>query len=179
MHEIGGHEGHAEHADSKLVIPVSVTMSILAVLVAAATLMGHRAHTEELLLQAKASDQWSYYQAKNSRLFASQVMVDSAAAFQPKSEDKAELVREKYAKQAERYEGEKDEISEEAKKLEQERDLLKKRADHFDAGEGILEIGLIICSLTLLSNKKLFWFGGMAVGAVGLVVTLLGFFARG
>jgi hypothetical protein len=179
MHEIGGHESHGGHGDNKLVVPVSVTMSILAVLVAAATLMGHRAHTEELLLQAKASDQWSYYQAKNSRLFASQVMVDTASTFQAKNEEKAELVREKYAKQAERYEGEKDGINEEAKKLEQERDLLKKRADHFDAGEGILEIGLIICSLTLLANKKLFWFGGIAIGAIGLVVTLFGFFTHG
>ena len=178
MHEIGGHEGHEAHGNSKLVIPVSVTMSILAVLVAAATLMGHRAHTEELLLQAKASDQWSYYQAKNSRLFASQVMVDSASTFQAKNDQKAELIREKYAKQADRYEGEKDEISEEAKKLEQERDLLKKRADHFDAGEGILEIGLIICSLTLLANRKLFWFAGIAVGAVGLAVTVMGFLTR-
>jgi len=178
MHEIGGHESHAEHTDSRLVIPVSVTMSILAVLVAAATLLGHRAHTEELLLQAKASDQWSYYQAKNSRFFASQVMVDSASIFQTKNEEKAELTREKYAKQAERYEGEKDQISEEAKKLEAERDLLKKRADHFDAGEGILEIGLIICSLTLLSNKKIFWFGGIAVGVVGTIITVIGLFSR-
>ena len=182
MHEIGdleAHGGHPEPGDNKLVIPVSVSMSILAVLVAAATLLGHRAHTEELLLQAKASDRWSYYQAKNHRLFASQVMVDSLATFQAKNEEKAELVREQYAQQAERYGAEKDEISEEAKKLELERDLLKKRADHFDAGEGILEIALIICSLTLLSNKKLFWFGGMAVGAVGLVVTLVGLFTRG
>jgi len=179
MHEIGGHEGHGAHGDSKLVIPVSVTMSSLAVLFAAATLRRHRAHTEELLLQAQASDQWSYYQAKNSRLFAAQVMVDSAATVEAKNEEKAELVREKYAKQAERYEGEKDEISKEARKLEQERDILKKRADRFDAGEGILEIGLIICSLTLLSSKRLFWFAGITVGAVGFVVTVLGFFARG
>ena len=62
---------------TKLVVPVSVTMSILAVLVAAATLMGHRSHTEELLLQAQASDQWNFYQAKNIRLHAMQVVVDS------------------------------------------------------------------------------------------------------
>jgi hypothetical protein len=179
MHEIGGHEGHPAHADNKLVIPVSVTMSILAVLVAAATLMGHRAHTEELLLQAQASDQWNFYQAKNIRLHAMQVMVDSLAVFQVKDSEKAELLREKYQKEVERYESEKDQISEKAKEQEKERDLLRKRADHFDAGEGVLEIGLIVCSLTLLANKKSFWYSGIAVGAVGLIVTLFGFITHG
>ena len=42
-------------------------MAILAVLVATVTLLGHRAHTEEILLQTKATDQWNYYQAKNMR----------------------------------------------------------------------------------------------------------------
>lgn len=56
---------HAEHAkgDPELA-PVSVTMAILAVLVAIVTLLGHRAHTEEVVLQAKASDQWAYFQSK-------------------------------------------------------------------------------------------------------------------
>jgi cell division protein FtsB len=181
MHEVAGHRadaGHEAHGDNKLVVPVSVTMSILAVLVAAATLMGHRSHTEELLLQAQASDQWNFYQAKNIRLHAMQVVVDSVETFQVKDSPKAELVREKYQKEVDRYEKEKDEISDKAKELEKERDLLRKRADHFDAGEGVLEIGLIICSLTLLANKKLFWYSGMAIGAIGLLVTLFGFIAH-
>jgi len=52
------------HQDYRYTLPVSLTISILAVLVAGATLLGHRAHTEELLLQSRATDQWSYYQAK-------------------------------------------------------------------------------------------------------------------
>ena len=59
--------GHHSHEDHPLVAPVSITMSILAVLIAGATLLSHRAHTEELLLQSQATDQWAYYQAKNSR----------------------------------------------------------------------------------------------------------------
>ncbi|MGC2110153.1 MAG: DUF4337 family protein, partial [Candidatus Korobacteraceae bacterium] len=47
--------------------PVSLTMAILAVLVATVTLLGHRAHTEEILQQTRATDQWGYYQAKNMR----------------------------------------------------------------------------------------------------------------
>ena len=57
--ELPEHEEYEPHLHP-LTIPVSVTISILAVLGAIVTLMGHRAHTEELLLQAKASDQWGY-----------------------------------------------------------------------------------------------------------------------
>jgi hypothetical protein len=49
---LGAHEGHGAGSDSLLVIPVSITLSILAVLAAAVMLLGHRAQTEEVLLQA-------------------------------------------------------------------------------------------------------------------------------
>ena len=175
MHEIEGHGGHADHGNNPLVIPVSITISILAVLVAAVTLLGHRAHTEELLLQAKASDQWAYYQAKNIRLRELQSFADLLGVVATQDKDKAAEIREKYAKEVERYGGDKEDISREAKDLEKERDLYQKRADHFDAGEGILEFALIICSLTLLTNKKLFWFSGIIIGAAGVIVALTGF----
>jgi len=175
MHEIEGHGGHADHGNNPLVIPVSITISILAVLVAAVTLLGHRAHTEELLLQAKASDQWAYYQAKNIRLRELQSFADLLGVVATQDKDKAAEIRETYAKEIERYGGDKEDISKEAKEFEKERNLYQKRADHFDAGEGILEFALIICSLTLLTNKKLFWFSGIIIGAAGVIVALTGF----
>jgi hypothetical protein len=175
MHEIEGHGGHGGEHGGPLVIPVSITISILAVLVAAVTLVGHRAHTEELLLQAKASDQWAYYQAKNIRLRELQSFADLLGVVALDEKDKAAQIREKYAKEIERYGGDKEDISKEAKDLEHERDLYQRRADHFDGGEGVLEFGLIICSLTLLTNKKFFWFSGMLIGVVGVIVALTGF----
>ena len=57
--EISELHEHAEeaHHDPGLA-PVTITMAILAVLVAAVSLLGHRAHTEELLNQSRASDHW-------------------------------------------------------------------------------------------------------------------------
>ena len=60
-------ESHASHEEYRYTLPVSLTISILAVLVAGAALLSHRAHTEELLRQSQATDQWAYYQAKNIR----------------------------------------------------------------------------------------------------------------
>jgi Domain of unknown function (DUF4337) len=178
MHEIGGHGGHAPHGDQPLVVPVSLTISILAVLVAIATLFGHRAHTEELLLQAQATDQWAFYQAKNIRSHEMQGMVDLLGVVTTLDKEKTEALREKYEKEAKRYEGDKEEISEKAKEQEKERDLLRKRADHFDAGEGILEIALVICSLTLLTNRKTFWYAGISIGSLGFIVVIFGLLVR-
>jgi Domain of unknown function (DUF4337) len=157
-------------------VPVSVTISILAVLVAAVTLLGHRAHTEELLLQSQATDQWAYYQAKNIRLHEMQSIADLLGALALQDKEKAATLREKYIKEVERYEGDKEDISEKAKELEKERDLLGRRADRFDGGEAFLEIGLVICSITLLTKRRAFWFGGMLIGLTGVVLALTGFF---
>ena len=175
MAELEVHTHHGEHGENPLVIPVSITMSILAVLVAVATLFGHRAHTEELLLQAQATDQWAYYQAKNIRLHEMQSMVDLLNVVSTQDKEKTELLREKYQKEVQRYGSDKDSISEKAKEQENERDLLRAKADRFDAGEGILEIALVICSLTLLTDKKFFWYSAMLIGAVGIVISLGGF----
>jgi hypothetical protein len=47
--------------------PVAFTMSVLAVLVAITTVLGHRTHTEAVLTQNQATDQWNLYQAKKIR----------------------------------------------------------------------------------------------------------------
>ena len=176
MHDaLEGLEEHGGHGEHQLTLPVTVTLSILAVLIAMVTLLGHRAHTEELLLQAKASNQWAYYQAKSIRSRQMQNDADLLATLAPADKEQAEAVHEKYSQEAERYEKEKDQISEQATDFEKERDRVARRADRYDAGEVFLEIGLIICSFTLLTKKKGFWFAGMLLGLVGVITAASGF----
>ena len=169
-------EGHEIHAEYRYTLPVSLTISILAVLVAGAALLSHRAHTEELLRQSQATDQWAYYQAKNIRWHEVQSVADLLGALAPQDKEKAAAVREKYLKEVERYEGDKDEISDKAKELEKERDLISRRADRYDGGEALLEVGLVICSITLLTKRRAFWLAGMIVGAFGVGMAATGLF---
>src|SRR5450432_532885 len=46
---------------------IGLTMAVFAAGLAMVTLMGHRLHTEEVVLQTKVVDGWAYYQAKNTR----------------------------------------------------------------------------------------------------------------
>ena len=164
-----------EHEKHPLTIPVSVTISILAVLGAVVTLLGHRSHTEELLFQAKATDQWAYYQAKDIRLHEMEAVADMLTLLAPSDKEKTAAGHEKYVKEAERYRKDREAISEKAKELEAERDLASHRADRFDAGEVFLEMGLVICSITMLTKKRFFWLSGIAIGAVGVVLAATGF----
>ncbi len=171
--ELPEHEEHEHH--HPLTVPVTVTIAIIAVLGAIVTLMGHRSHTEELLLQAKASDQWAYYQAKNIRLHEMEAVADMLAVLSPSDKEKVATVHEKYVKEVERYEKDKDTISDQAKELEAERDIVSRRADRFDAGEVFLEMGLVICSITLLTKKRFFWFSGITIAAIGVLLAATGF----
>ena len=174
MHEVL--EEHAHHNEEEpWTLPVAITISILAVLVAMATLMGHRSSIEAVLLQTQASDQWAYYQAKNIRLHEMQSVADLIGVLDRGEKEKAENLREKYKSEIERYEKDKDQISEKAKELENERAVVSRKEDRFDAGEVVLDIALIICSLTLLTRIKAFWYSGIVIGTVGFFIALSGF----
>ena len=169
------HEHAEEGREHPSLAPISVTMAILAVCVAAVSLLGHRAHTEEVLFQARASDQWSYYQAKNIRRHNYEMGMDLLSLVEFKDKAQADKVREKYNQEAKRYTKEQAEIEEQAKDLEKESAVAQRKADRFDLGEVLLEVGLVIVSLTLLTRKRAFWFLGVAAGLAGLAVAATGF----
>jgi len=169
-------EVHHGGEEGPLVLPVSITISIMAVLVASVALLGHRTHTEELLRQSQASDRWAQYQAKSVRLHETQGFSDVVNLVASLDKERGTALREKYVKEVEHYQSDKEDISHEAKELEGERDLAGRKADRFDGGEAFLEIGLVICSITLLTKRKIFWFGGMLIGALGVALALTGFF---
>jgi hypothetical protein len=174
--ELSELQENAEHGrENPSLAPISVTMAILAVFVAVVSLLGHRAHTEELLFQNRASDQWAYYQAKNIRRHNYEMGVDLLSMVEFKDKAQADKVREKYQKEAERYTKEQAEIEEQAKDLEKESALAQRKANRFDLGEVFLEIALVISSLSLLSRNRFYWFLGIASGLAGLGVAATGF----
>jgi hypothetical protein len=174
--ELSELQENAEHGrENPSLAPISVTMAILAVCVAVVSLLGHRSHTEELLMQNRATDQWAYYQAKNIRLHNYDMGLDMLPLIEFKDKEQAGKVQEKYKGQVDRYAKEQTEIEEKAKDLEGESARAQRKADRFDMGEVFLEIALVISSLALLSRKQIFWFLGMISGVAGLVVAVTGY----
>jgi hypothetical protein len=170
---------HAEEAAEKGgLAPVTITMAILAVLVAAVSLLGHRAHTEELLHQTKATDQWAYYQAKDIRRHTYELFLDEMAVFTTQAGENPAKLREKYEKEVERYKDEQKDIEDKANEAENEVKLEGKRADHYDLGEVLLEASLVICSITLLTRNKLYWMMGLVLAVIGIAIGATGFFVH-
>ncbi len=141
-----------------------MTISILAVFVAGITLLGHRAHTEELLLQSQATDQWAFYQAKNIRLHEMQSMVDLLGTIAPLDKEKNAKLQEKYQKKWNATKATKKTSARKPRIWKKSATSLSRRADRFDGGEALLEIGLVICSITLLTKRRVFWIAGMRIG---------------
>ena len=166
---------HAEHgSEEHNLAPVTLTMAILAVLVASVTLLGHRAHTEEVLLQSRAADQWAYYQAKEIRRRNYELFLDELSIFSLQDSAHADAIKEKYAKEVERYGEELKDIQAEAKKAEAEVKVEEARADRYDLGEVLLEAALVICSITLLTRKKIFWYLGILLWLAVIVTGIMG-----
>jgi hypothetical protein len=172
------HESAEEaHRDPGLV-PVTLSMAILAVVLAAISLLGHRTHTEELLLQNKATDQWAYFQAKNIRRHTYELFLDLLSVSNPKDAVAAEKLREKYNSEINRYKDEQNDIQSEAQQLEKEVATQQHKANRFDLGEVCLEVGIVLTSLTLLTRRKLFWQLGGLAGLVGLAIAASGFWVK-
>ena len=171
--ELQEHAEHAKHDPS--LAPISVTMAVLAVLVAVVTLLGHRAHTEEVVLQAKSSDQWAYYQAKNIRRHTDELFTDLTSVQATTDAAGLTKLREKYSGEAAPYKDEQKGIEDKAHEMEGEVDHERNRADRFDLAEVFLEVGLVITSITLLSGRKIFWALGILLGVVGIVIASTGF----
>ena len=168
LHELHEHAEHArEHPD---LAPITLTMAVLAVLVATASLLGHRTHTEEIILQNKVTDQWSYYQAKNIRRHTDELFADLTTVITTKDEAGMAKLGDKYRAEADRYKEEQKELDAKARELEADTDLTRRKADRYDLGEVFLEIALVITSITLLSGRRIFWHLGLLLAVGGAVV---------
>jgi Domain of unknown function (DUF4337) len=167
----------AEHGEGGLA-PVTVTMAIFAVFVAAVSLLGHRADTEALLNQTKSTDQWAYYQAKDTRLHAYEIFLDQLAVAGSSNAQQVSQLKGKYEKDVERYTEQEKEIEASAQEAEAGVTKNLRRADRFDLGEVLLEAALVICSITLLTKKRVFWGMGMAIGLAGLAFGVAGLLIR-
>ena len=134
------------------------------------TVLGHRTHTEAVLSQARAGDQWNEYQAKKIRSDQTMVAID-LLSLQPSANSAA--VEQKLAEYRAHEEKWKDDLKEEQEKAREfEGEVLhaEKLASRFDLGEALLQIAVVLCSITLFTRRRLYFYLGLTLGAAGLIV---------
>ena len=164
---------HAEHGSHEATLrPVAFTMSVLAVLVAVTTVLGHRTHTEAVLFQNKATDQWNEYQAKKIRSYNTSLASDLLGVVSITDKDAAAKIAGEYKNHQKKWDDELKEEQEKAEALEKNVEEAETRATRFDLAEALLEIGLVITSVTLLTRNRLYWYFGMVSAVAGILSAL-------
>ncbi len=167
---------HAEHESS--LRPVALTMTVLAVLVAVITVLGHRTHTKAVLDQNKATDTWGEYQAQKTRSYNTQLTIDLMKLMPLTDKEEAQKSVEEYRKHQAEWAEKTSEEFKEARALEAEVKLAETHAVCFDLSEALLEIGLVITSVTLLTRKRAYWYVGIGFSLAGIVAALAVFFLK-
>ncbi len=168
-------EQHEQAAHEPSLRPVSFTISVLAVAVAIVTVMGHRSHTEAVLFQNKATDDWNLYQAHKIRQYDTQLISDLLATLPIRDQAAANKITDSYKSHLQKWNDDLTEAQNAAKEDQAEVRYAERRADRFDLGEALLEIALVITSVTLLTRQRGYWYLGIAFGIAGIVAAALGF----
>jgi hypothetical protein len=165
LHEEMHH--HAQHAGQGWIMGVALTSALLAVLAAVSALMsGHHAN-EAMIEQMKASDSWSYFQAKGIKAAVLGAKIDMSRAL------KAAVAPEDQRK-LDGYAGEQARISDEAKELEASSHRHLATHQTFAAAVTLFQVAIGIAAISALTRKRRFWLASIAFGLGGLV-----FFAQG
>ena len=158
IHEFSEHLKEASEPGGESLKSISLAISILAVLVAMVTVLGHRTHTEAVLLQSRAGDQWNEYQAKKIRSYNTGLSADLLSLLTVGDKEAAAKIVKGYADHQTKWNEDLKEQQAKAEEFEKKVDEAEARANRFDLGETLLEIGLVVTSVTLLTKSRIYWY---------------------
>ena len=172
-HETHEFSEQMKEAGESALTHIALSISILAALLALVTVMSHRDHTDAVLMQARASDTWNEYQAKKIRSENTSNSID-LLQLQPSgnpSNTAAKLAE--YKSHIAKWSEDLTEEQKQAHEFEHEVTVAERRAARFDLGEALLQIAIVLCSITLFTHKQAYWLLGMSVGVIGLIFSAL------
>jgi hypothetical protein len=172
-----------EHEGGALLRKIALSTAIFAALAAIAALDAGKTVNEALVLkteatrlQAEASDQWAYYQAKGIKAATAEAARTSwlAIAKEPPTE---------YAEKERRYGEEQKEIEKKAREKEKERDAKSREADEllhhhhgFANAVALFQVAIALGAVAALTRSRPVWFGSLLLGGAATVlfaITLL------
>lgn len=181
---------------------VALCVAVFAVVLALAASGGKTAGGDMMMNQLKSSNEWSRYQAKVQReVLYMQEREDLEQTFGPlNGEEAVELAKLYTAGQKDaskratdtnerrkqrlgfvtgklaEYKGEKEELTAHAREFEADRDKAIRRGPFFDTAELLLQIGIVLLSVAMLSKARWAFLAGILVAVGGLALTVMGYF---
>jgi hypothetical protein len=175
---------HVEHSieekhEGKHMRP-AITAAILAVLAALGSLLSGHAANDAILVRSKASDQWSYYQAKSTKGHLYEVNKNLVEALtQAQSTIKAtalvDLTKSIDAKML-TYQKEQKVIEDKALDLEKESEHAFAAHQMYSFAVACFQICIVLASISILADSALLYQASIAGGVIGTVLMIYGYF---
>ena len=175
-HEHAERAEHAHHAEDPFVTRVSITIALLAV---AAAIVGSletvesataiKATSQAVLAQDLATDAWNEYQADSLKKHIYGIAADqpgpNAARYRKTASDQVRAQSDVR-------------VRAQAAVMESDRliaasETAERRHHWLTAAAALLEIGIGVSSVSIITKNRLFWFGALALGVCGLALFAL------
>ena len=158
---------HAHAARERWVLGVALSSAILAAMAAVSALLsGHHAN-EAMIDQLKASDQWSYYQAKGVKAGVLSSKMELLSALGKETSDKD---REKLAE----YAREQQEILADAKKEQESSAEHMRHHVVLSRAVTMFQVAIAVGAISVLARQSAFWYVSMAFGVFGVFFLVRG-----
>ena len=179
-HELHEHAEHAHHAQDPFVTKVSITIALLAV---AAAVVGSletvesataiNATSKAVLFQDRATDAWNEYQADSLKRHIYGIAADSAGPNVARYRQTASVQVQNQAAARGRALG--DEVQRD--RLVDSSEAAERRHHWLTAASALLEIGIGISSVAIITKNRWFWYGALALGFGGLALLAIAWIA--
>jgi hypothetical protein len=184
VHEIAHEATHdAAHAGTGHAKLIGLLISVLALFLAVSEMLGKSAQTHGLALNIEASDTWNFYQAKTIRQTVLRATLENAKVATSAPSPEAEKQFAAWQANIERLESEpaknegRKELLAKAKDIEHHRDEALEKYHAYEVASLILQLGIVLASVALLSSIMAFAYASAALGLGGLAL-LLGTYAN-
>jgi hypothetical protein len=157
----------AEEQKEKWSFYVALSTALIAVFAAVSGLIGGDHANEALIAQVRASDQWSYYQAKGikSEIAAATEKIISGGTHTPTAADNAAVAK---------YEQDKQQIMKKAQASEALSEYHLGRHKILARAVTLFQIAIAISAISIISRKKTLWYVSIALAVTGIFFLVQG-----
>lgn len=157
---------------------IGLLISVLALFLAVSEMLGKSAQTHALALNIEASDTWNFFQAKTIRQTVVRTNMETLKLQTDMA--KPEIAKQMSAWQAtiDRWESEpstnegRKELIKKAKDIEAKRDGYLEQYHAYEVASLLIQLGIVLSSVTLLTSIMWFSAGSIALGLAGLAVLI-------
>lgn len=166
---------------------VALIISVLALFLTLADVLGQSAQTRALQSNIEASNIWSFYQAKHMRETALKIAADEMETnlIGVNDEQRRKAMQQRIAEwraTASHYESDpatkegRKELTERAKEAERIRDEAEQQHHRYELAKGSFQIGIVLASASIITEVLPLLWGTWGLGALGLLFFALALF---